>query len=203
MCHFAPTLIWLTNLRLVQIIVWITTAVLKLGSPNSLSQWIICACLYSSMPFWPGSQYSILPQRSVVLLQYTMLPLSLLDYTWIKLIIANIYILCWTLIQYNRKFNSGDKTVVRSSYLHNGNSYTGKISSLYWIGALISIKMVWKYGKSAFVYKFDLDMSRRTGRWWKSCGRNNRLAPSMPFPKHPVFPLAPMFHLPRLPLRIS
>ena len=34
-----------------------------------------------------------------------------------------------------RKFHCGDKTVVRSSYLHNGISYTGKMTSLYWIGA--------------------------------------------------------------------
>ena len=44
----------------------------------------------------------------------------------------------WALIQYKvtsyqyRKSHCGDKTVVRSSYLHNGISYTGKISSLYW-----------------------------------------------------------------------
>ena len=35
-----------------------------------------------------------------------------------------------------RKSHCGDKTVVRSSYLRNGISYTGKMSSLYWIGAL-------------------------------------------------------------------
>ena len=35
-----------------------------------------------------------------------------------------------------RKSHCGDKTVVRSSYLHNGISYTGKMTSLYWIGAL-------------------------------------------------------------------
>ena len=35
-----------------------------------------------------------------------------------------------------RKSHCGDKTVVRSSYLHNGISFTGKMSSLYWIGAL-------------------------------------------------------------------
>ena len=33
-----------------------------------------------------------------------------------------------------RKSHCGDKTVVRSSYLHNGISFTGKMSSLYWIG---------------------------------------------------------------------
>ena len=40
----------------------------------------------------------------------------------------------------DRKSHCGDKTVVRSSYLHNGISYTGKMSSImihiYWIGAL-------------------------------------------------------------------
>ena len=36
----------------------------------------------------------------------------------------------------DRKSHCGDKTVVRSSYLHNGISYTGKMSSLYWIRAL-------------------------------------------------------------------
>ena len=36
-----------------------------------------------------------------------------------------------------RKSHCGDKTVVRSSYLHNGISCTGKMSSLYWIRALV------------------------------------------------------------------
>ena len=36
-----------------------------------------------------------------------------------------------------RKSHCGDKTFVRrTSYLHNGISYTGKMSSLYWIRAL-------------------------------------------------------------------
>ena len=33
-----------------------------------------------------------------------------------------------------RKSHCGDKTVVRSSYLQNGISYTGKMISFYWIG---------------------------------------------------------------------
>ena len=37
-----------------------------------------------------------------------------------------------------RKSHYGDKTVVRSSYLRNGISYTGKTTSLYWIRALMS-----------------------------------------------------------------
>ena len=32
-----------------------------------------------------------------------------------------------------RKSHCGDKTVIRSSYLHNGISYTIKMSSLYWL----------------------------------------------------------------------
>ena len=36
-----------------------------------------------------------------------------------------------------RKSHCGDKMVIRSSYLHNGISYTGKMTSLYWIRALL------------------------------------------------------------------
>ena len=35
-----------------------------------------------------------------------------------------------------RKSHCGDKTMLRPSYLHNGISYPGKITYLYWIGAL-------------------------------------------------------------------
>ena len=34
-----------------------------------------------------------------------------------------------------RKSQCGDKTILRPSYLHNGISYTGKTTPLYWIGA--------------------------------------------------------------------
>ena len=37
-----------------------------------------------------------------------------------------------------RKSHCGDKTILRSSYLNNGISYTGKMISLYWIRALIT-----------------------------------------------------------------
>ena len=36
-----------------------------------------------------------------------------------------------------RKSHCGDKTILRPSYLHNGISYTGKMASLYWIGAQV------------------------------------------------------------------
>ena len=34
-----------------------------------------------------------------------------------------------------RKSYSGDETIIGPSYLHNGNSFTGKTTSLYWIKA--------------------------------------------------------------------
>ena len=37
-----------------------------------------------------------------------------------------------------RKSHCGDKTILRPSYLHNGISYTGKTTSLYWIRTLYS-----------------------------------------------------------------
>ena len=37
-----------------------------------------------------------------------------------------------------RESHCEDKTVMRSSYLHNGNSSTGKMASLYWINPLIT-----------------------------------------------------------------
>ena len=36
-----------------------------------------------------------------------------------------------------RKSHCGDKTIFRPSYLHNGISYTGKTSSVYWIRAQV------------------------------------------------------------------
>ena len=37
-----------------------------------------------------------------------------------------------------RKYHYGDKTILWPSYLHNGISYTGKITSLYWIKAQVT-----------------------------------------------------------------
>ena len=45
-----------------------------------------------------------------------------------------------------RKSHCGDKTILRPSYLHNGISYTGKTTSLYWIRAQGSISgLRWLY----------------------------------------------------------
>ena len=37
------------------------------------------------------------------------------------------------------KSHCGDKTILRPAYLHNGISYTGKTTSLYWIGTQVII----------------------------------------------------------------
>ena len=42
-----------------------------------------------------------------------------------------------------RKSHCGDKTVIRSSYLHNGISYTGNIISLYWIRVLAPVDFIY------------------------------------------------------------
>ena len=49
-----------------------------------------------------------------------------------------------------RKSHYGDMTVVRSSYLHNGISYTGKMTSLYWFSPLFSSS-----GEDDAYFKYD------------------------------------------------
>ena len=49
-----------------------------------------------------------------------------------------------------RKSHYGDKTILRPSYLHNGISYAGKMTSLYWIRVLISMR--WKPNGSQSSY---------------------------------------------------
>ena len=50
-----------------------------------------------------------------------------------------------------RKSHCGDKTILRPSYLHNGISYTSKMSSLYWIRAQVIFKFNGFYGSASGV----------------------------------------------------
>ena len=55
----------------------------------------------------------------------------------------NTYLKAWfnikmTSYQY-MKSHCGDKTMLRPSHLHNGISYTGKMTSLYWIRAHVTV----------------------------------------------------------------
>ena len=56
-----------------------------------------------------------------------------------------------------KKSHCGDKTVVRSSYIHNGIYYTGKTTSLYWIRAqhLSKCKSVWNAIPSRYMSKIS------------------------------------------------
>ena len=74
--------------------------------------------------------------------------INLMQKDW--LFSAQYHVSCWycgnlsggwfnikmTSYQY-RKSHCGDKTILRLSYLHIGISYTGKTTSLYWIGVLV------------------------------------------------------------------
>ena len=72
--------------------------------------------------------------------------LSVLPYVCLPIhdIMIFLYISCQTGPCFNikmksyqyRKSHCGDKTILRPSYLHNGISYTGKMTSLYWIRGL-------------------------------------------------------------------
>ena len=57
-----------------------------------------------------------------------------------------------------RKSHCGDKTAVRSSYLHNGISYTSKMTSLYWIRAQVvfAVSVVfWPSSQSMFYLSWN------------------------------------------------
>ena len=66
------------------------------------------------------------------------------------------------------KYHCGDKTVVRPSYLHNGISYTGKMSSLYWIGAQIYALCECKF-ESVFYLCHGFAVSTIYYQWLSFC----------------------------------
>ena len=60
-----------------------------------------------------------------------------------------------------RKSHCGDKTVVRSSYLHNGISYTGKMASFYWSRPLLATFSSFWSGQLSSRWS-----DRRECSWW-------------------------------------
>ena len=56
-----------------------------------------------------------------------------------------------------RKSHCGDKTVVRSSYLHNGISYTGKMVTLYWISPLVTNGQKASNAKTVFFFVININ----------------------------------------------
>ena len=55
-----------------------------------------------------------------------------------------------------RKSHCGDKTILWSSYLHNGISNTGKMTSLYWIGVLAATIMTVDTYNSAVRERYEI-----------------------------------------------
>ena len=51
-----------------------------------------------------------------------------------------------------RKSHCGEKTVVRSSYLHNGISYIGKMAYFYWISPLIPYELSFRRDISMYLH---------------------------------------------------
>ena len=82
-----------------------------------------------------------------------------------------------------RKSHCGDKTILRPSYLHNGISYTGEMTSLYWIRALhgsLSCQVIssitsdgidlvlweyWGHAPELLVCKLWVDIHSQTKQW--------------------------------------
>ena len=71
-----------------------------------------------------------------------------------------------------RKSHCGDKTVVRSSYLHNGIFYAGKTTYLYWIRALTSENTVSKISPMTYtaVHSIKPLIARFMGPTWRPSG---------------------------------
>ena len=59
-----------------------------------------------------------------------------------------------------KKSHSGDKTILRPSYLHNGISYTGKMTSLYWFSPQVTFIYNTHHSRHAI---------GRTRRWGVRC----------------------------------
>ena len=78
-----------------------------------------------------------------------------------------------------RKSHYGDKTILRPSYHHNGISYTGKTTSLYWIGALFpapvmtdNYLILMNSSWDPFYFLYDSWLGKRwrslLTRWWRA-----------------------------------
>ena len=68
-----------------------------------------------------------------------------------------------------RKSHCVDKTVVRSSYLHNGISYTCKMTSLYSIRALVSALLIGRTKANCNWYEGLFFQNYAWCQWWYWC----------------------------------
>ena len=87
--------------------------------------------LWKCLRSWPlgrGIEWRVIIGHSEYGMRSVMLFNSLRPGLWFTIKILSF--------QY-RKSHCRDKTILRPSYLHNGIPCTGKMTSLYWIGALV------------------------------------------------------------------
>ena len=87
-----------------------------------------------------------------------MFPINNLVCIWLNWPGGRINVKMWS-YQY-RKSHWGDKTILRPFYLHNGISYTGKKTYLYWIRALATTK----HNQAQTVYILGLVCHRQVWR---------------------------------------
>ena len=96
---------------------------------------VACVCLYVHLSVHPSVCLSVNPLTLTLSAWLLITNLS-----WNNEMCTNMHPGPWFNIKMSsyqyRKFNCGDKMILRPSYLQNGISYTGKMTSLYWIGAL-------------------------------------------------------------------
>ena len=88
-----------------------------------------------------------------------------------------------------RKSHCGDKTVVRSSYLHNGMSYTGKMAYFYWISpqvflGLVEVNCVISDRGIPLLAGIPLCMSRELSRRGYSMSQLCSIRHGIPIPLH-------------------
>ena len=74
-----------------------------------------------------------------------------------------------------RKSHCGDKTLLRPSYLHNGISYTGKMTSLYWIRALVVWIHLGLYYTAPMIHRVESHKSLMI-TWYRHTEWDNRVA---------------------------
>ena len=106
--------------------------VLFVVSMKTVKQAIECPEVWETMMSMWRHCSMIMPHR--IWKQFYCVLLSMCPFLWRSWPWFNIKMSSYQ----HSKSHCGDKTVVRSSYLHKGISYTGKMSSLYWIRAHMS-----------------------------------------------------------------
>ena len=95
-----------------------------------------------------------------------------------------------------RKSHCGDKTAVRSSYLHNGISYTGKMTPFYWISpqihyqcgsAELQIHIGWNFWfMHVFQWCFHV-VNHGISTWWNKYKQMSQTQPNKSIQMYKIY----------------